>query len=82
MAILLPVVIPDKLPSFMAVMDIEFITIHFREGNKWWEVFFILRRLCFAIIVTIIPLVPSLKVTVFALFSLAFLLAQASCHPF
>ncbi len=80
--ILLRIVIPDKLPKFMLVLDVEFLTVHFQPGYKWWEVIFIVRRLCFAIIVTIISIVPSLKVLVFALFSLGFLLAQSVCHPY
>jgi hypothetical protein len=82
LAILLRIVIPDRLPKWTNVMDVEFLTIHFRDGCKWWEIVFTLRRLVFAIIVTIISVLPQLKVLIFALFAFSFVLAHLWAQPY
>lgn len=83
LVVLLRIVVPHKMPqSVQRLLDVEFLTIHFRDGFKWWEVVFIFRRLVFAIVVTIISVNPNVKVLVFSLFALSFLTAELWFQPY
>lgn len=73
----------ERQPQWMQrLIDVRFVQRDFKEAFNWWEVMFNARRLVFAVIVTVIAVAPNLKVLVFAVFALAFLLAQMACQPY
>jgi len=63
-------------------LDVRFLTIHFRDKYKWWETVFILRRLIFAVIVTVATAAPRLKVLLFTFFAVGFMVAHTLTRPY
>jgi hypothetical protein len=82
LVILLRIVIPNRLPWWLLLVDVEFLTMPFKQQFKWWEIVFTARRLAFAVIVTIVSVEPRLKVLIFALFALSFLVTHLWCQPY
>jgi hypothetical protein len=83
--VLVAIVAPNVFPvehREVIISSVKFLIADFKDRYKWWEVVFNVRRLIFAVIVVVVSVQPTVKILMFALFSIAFAFAQLGCWPY